>query len=105
MIFEFRNYSYYRGDHNIGDFKCGYVQANSVDQAIGKLFREFLYDDSLVGNYVREAPNVVFPSDVNIAITGEYSTCYKDLPYWALTSPKDWEKEGFSSGTPRIRVM
>ncbi len=105
MIFEFRNYSYYRGDHNIGEFKCGYVQANSVDQAIDKLFREFLYDDCLVGNYVREAPTVVFPSDVNIAITGEYYMWGNDLPYWVLTSPKDWEKEGFSSGTPRIRVM
>lgn len=105
MIFEFRSYSYYRGDRDIGDFKCGYVQANSVDQAIDKLFRKFIYDDCLVGNYVREAPTVVFPSDVNIAITGEYSTCYKNLPCWVYTSTKDWEKEGFSSGTPRIRVM
>lgn len=106
MIFEFRNYDYYRGDRKAGRFKCGYVQADSIDQAIDKLSREFRCDDSLVGNYVREAPHVVFPNDVNLAITGQYyNTRDKNLPYWALTSPKDWEKEGFSSGTPKIRVM
>ena len=134
MIFEFRNYSYWRGDPHIKYFRGGYIHANSIDQAVSKLSKEIYFpDDYITGNYVREAPHVAFPSEVNILTTKQYIsevkslpyyelnaanydeisyngltytiTDEKELPYWALTSPKDWEKEGFSSGTPSIRVM
>lgn len=106
MIFEFRNCSYWRGDPHIKYFRGGYIHADSIDQAVSKLSKEIYFpDDYIAGNYVREAPHVVFPSEVNILTTKQYiSEVKKELPQWALTSPKDWEKEGFSSGTPKIRV-
>lgn len=105
MVYEFRTYSYYHDDRTIANFRTGYIEANSIDDAIDLLYLIMWFDDSVVGHCVRESTRHI--GDRHFVITGEfpdYSEKGIPNPSWAYLDPREWTKEGFSFGTPRIRM-
>lgn len=105
MVFKFRSYSYYHNDRALGDFRTGYVVANSIDDAIDLLYRSMWFDDSVVGHCVKETAHSM--RGKQIIVTGTFDN-YADEgiknPAWTYLDPREWTKEGFSFGTPRIRM-
>lgn len=106
MTFEFRNYSYYRGNEKDGNYTSGYLVSDSIESAANFLNRTFSYwDDYLSFNFVK-ATNYSLPSDVNFVITGSFISSrengtaeFREIrkPEWAHLSPRESVKEGFLS--------
>lgn len=113
MVFEFRAYGFYRGDRAVGDFCTGYIVANSIDEAIDLLYLRICYDDCESGILVRKVVHPM-PDNKFLVVTGHFNN-FADKgtgksgrpcknPLWVYVDPREWTKEGFSFGTPKIRI-
>ena len=101
MVFEFRSYGYYRGNKQDGDFRFGYVAADSVHEALQYLTCHICYDDCEDGYFVRPSRYII-PHDRKFEYRGQFFTAQRDapqsLPGWVKEDPAEWQNEGFING-------
>lgn len=115
MVFEFRFYAFYRGNRKYAEYIVGYVEEDSVDSAIERLYRNFKFsyiDDHLMGACVRKTNYPILSDEVSrkaieyvkddhIIVSQRYYSTFgiDENPKWTRLETGKWRNEGFSFGT------